>query len=137
MKFSSAANEIIEEKTPYSLVKLGRLYASTGRYDEALRHFNEAILMKPNEHRFYFLKGVCLFHLSELRIALSNFKIALQADPLNKYEILNYTGTIKFKLGEYQGSLLDLEKAIGYYKGDISQLKVTAKEFMKLLRYNQ
>lgn len=136
MKIATTAENFVNERTPYSLVKLGKLYSSIGRYEEAIKHFNEAILMQPNEFRFYFLKGVAEYNMKLFSRALANFKLALQPDPINKYEILNYIGTIRFKLGDFKQGLHDLEKVIGYYKGDMDKLKITKADFAKLLRMN-
>ena len=44
---STASNKYDSERTPYSVVKLGKLYASAGRFEEAYKYYCEAIEMLP------------------------------------------------------------------------------------------
>jgi tetratricopeptide (TPR) repeat protein len=127
-------DERIIERTPYSLVKLGKLFAAAGRHKEAIKHYNEAIMMKPNENNFFFLKGVSEFHLKLFYKSLSDLNLALKSEPLNRFEILNYTGAIRFYLGDYKKALLDLEQVLRYFKGDYMMLKISFKDFTELLK---
>ncbi len=120
------------ERTPYSLIKLGKLYASAGRYDEAYKYYCEAIDMLPDEKGFYFHKAVAEFNMNLLEDSLEDFNTALSDDPMNKYEILNFTGTVKFKLGDITGAIDDLEQVLMKNKGNIEKLKLSKDEFRVL-----
>jgi len=120
------------ERTPYSLVKLGKLYASAGRFDEAYKYYCEAIELLPEEAGFYFYRAIAQFNMNLLEESLEDFNTALQNNPINKYEILNFTGTCKYKLGDIKGALEDLEMVIEKHQGNVGKLKISAEEWMSI-----
>ncbi len=129
-------NQYKSERTPYSLIKLGKLYASAGRYDEAYKYYCEAIELLPDEPGFYFYRAVAQFNMNLLEDSLEDFNTALSSNPINKYEILNFTGAVKFKLGDLHGAFEDLEMVLAKNNGNTSELKISQKDF-KQLRANQ
>ena len=120
------------ERSPYSIVKLGKLYASAGRFDEAYKYYCEAIELLPDEPGFYFYRAVAEFNMDLLEESLDDFNTALSTNPLNKYDILNFTGTVKFKLGDIQGALEDLEKVLDKNRGNTEVLKISREELNSL-----
>lgn len=128
-----ASKKYDSERTAYSLIKLGKLYASAGRYDEAYKYYCEAIELLPEEKGFYFYRAVAEFNMDLLEDSLEDFNTALSSNPLNKYEILNFTGAVKFRLGDLTGAILDLEQVLLKNKGREDDLKLSRKE-LNILR---
>lgn len=59
-------------------VRSGRQAFEGGRYDEALRHFNEALRLKPEYDVAWFLRGHTLRRMGDLDGALQSFAQALK-----------------------------------------------------------
>ena len=117
----------------WQVAKLGRLYAKTARYDEALPYFNRAIMMNDEAVAFYYYRGVTLFKLGKWEHALRDFEKALSGNAWNQIEILNYTGCIRFRLGDVRGSKRDIARVLNAYKGLLNDLVMTTDEYMELM----
>jgi tetratricopeptide (TPR) repeat protein len=122
-----------DEDTSQSFMKMGQLYASAGRYDEALAEYDEAIMLNPSEMGYYFHRGVALFHLGRHQEAMDDFSLSLAADPWNKVEILDFTGAIKFKSGDVKGARKDVGEVVKKKNGHTSNLKLSPEEIESLL----
>lgn len=119
----------------YGHVKLGKLYAKDSRFDEALESYNQAITMNPGEAGFYFYRGIALFHLGKVNEAMLDFEHALESDPWNKCDILNFTGCIKFQSGDKDCSIEDIEKVLSRNNGLLNDLKISNEEYEELMEY--
>lgn len=126
-----------QEAGCYSHIKLGKLYAKAARYDEALSCYNQAIALNPNESGFYFYRGITLFHLGKTTDAMCDFERALEADPWNKCDILNFTGCIKFQHGDKDGALEDIETVLSRNNGLLNDLKISTEDYKELMAYKR
>ncbi|MCB0761598.1 MAG: tetratricopeptide repeat protein [Flavobacteriales bacterium] len=129
------ANE--NDSTCYSYVKLGKLYAKAQRYDEAIEYYNQAIQMNPTEKGFHYYRGVAYFQMGESMKAMEDFMIALERDPWNKWDILNFTGTIKLRNGDIPGALNDIEQVLHRNKGLLNDLRISMDEYDILMNYKR
>ena len=121
------------EMSAYGMVKLGKLYSSVNRFEEAVEAYNMAIELEPKELGFYFYRGVAKFHMGESQGAMKDFQVALEANPLNKVEILNFTGTIKFRQGDYTGAKNDINEVLNRNNGLLNDLVMRPDEYNQLV----
>ena len=61
--------------------------------------------------------------------ALSDFSRALQCDPWNKVDILNFTGTIKFRNGDAQSAGEDIVLVLQKNTGLLNDLVMQPEEY--------
>lgn len=118
--------------TVNQLMKLGRLFMSTERYDEAITYFDCAISLDPNTSGHYFYRGVARFYLDQLTEALTDFERALSDRPWNTLDILNYRSCVRLRLGDEAGARSDLQKVLNAQSGIASGLIMSNEEFYKL-----
>ncbi|MGB0424003.1 MAG: tetratricopeptide repeat protein, partial [Flavobacteriales bacterium] len=117
---------------PYGLIKLGKLYASVDRYEEAIGAYSMAIDLEPKEHGFNYYRGIAWFHMGNMEQAMSDFAIALEAEPWNKVEILNFTGCIKYRTGDFNGASADLNEVLNKNHGLLNDLILRPDEYEDL-----
>lgn len=122
-----------EEMSSYSHLKLGKLYTKAARYDEALEQYNMAIALNPNESGFHFYRGIAQFHLGYMTEALQDFQRALEEDPWNTADILNFTGFIRFQNGDSNGAREDLARMLASERIDPSDYKLKGQALTDLL----
>jgi hypothetical protein len=66
---------------------------------------------------------------------MDDFELALESDPWNKCDILNFTGCIKFQSRDKGGAPAVFEKVLSRNKGLPRDLKIGAKECEELMSY--
>jgi tetratricopeptide (TPR) repeat protein len=116
-----------------SLIQTGRLYFNSGRYDEAITHYNEALAIDPKETSVYFYLGVAKFKANKLDEAIADFEKALEFKPWNSLDIYNYTSYIYFKLGIYDKAKQSIKKILTVNHGMINNLLLNATQFFQLM----
>jgi ribosomal protein S12 methylthiotransferase accessory factor len=93
---------------------LGRNLLSLFRYEEALKHFNQALAKNPSEediHYIYSYIGSCLKDLEKYSEAISILEKGAKLDN-TRPDIHNMLGFCYFKLGEYQTAISHFSKTI-------------------------
>ncbi|MBC8199214.1 MAG: tetratricopeptide repeat protein [Desulfobacterales bacterium] len=93
--------------------RLGLGYTNIGRFDQAVKAFNNAELTYQSQYYFHFYKGRCYFEMGDYQAALSEFLQALHLKPQQEdlVKILIYAGSCHNSLGEYEEAAVVLEKA--------------------------
>lgn len=122
-----------EDLTLWQLVKLGRLYSKSARYDEAIGFFDRAIEMDPKEPTVHFYRGVVNFRLNKLEASLRDFERSLKRHPWNSIDILNYTGCIRFRLGDIKGARKDIARVLNANHGLLNDLVMSPEEYLELM----
>jgi ribosomal protein S12 methylthiotransferase accessory factor len=93
---------------------LGRNLLSLFRYEEALKHFNQALAKNPSEEDIpyiYSYIGSCLKDLEKYSEAISILEKGAKLDN-TRPDIHNMLGFCYFKLGEYQTAISHFSKTI-------------------------
>lgn len=99
-----------------------------GKYDQALKDFNDALKLKPNDANLYDLRGMAYRCKNMEDQAIKDFEKAMQLDPKFGRPYRN-RAMIHFDRGEFDKSLADLEKAKSLgYKVDPDFLKMVARK---------
>lgn len=118
----------------YARLKMGKLYARAARYQKALEEYDKAIALTPGETGFYFFRGIAHFHLNNMPEALADFQVALEADPFNKADILNFTGYIRFHSGDADGARRDLADMFLSGRVEPNEYRVSGEALESLFR---
>lgn len=120
------------ELSANGLIKLGMLYASVDRFEEAIGAYSMAIDLEPSEQGFNYYRGIAWFQMGNMEQAMNDFAIALEAESCNKVEILNFTGCIKYRTGDYQGASRDLSEVLIKNHGLLNDLVLSPEEYEDL-----
>jgi predicted TPR repeat methyltransferase/Flp pilus assembly protein TadD len=94
-----------------ALDRFGALLAQTGRYQEAERHFRQAIDLGLRSAQTFYNHGTVLKYLQRPSEALQAFSHALAINPSNP-DAWNNRGTIFNDLARYQEAISDFDRAI-------------------------
>ena len=83
-------SELNKLNNPYYRYALAQHAYRNGDYDEALQQIKVAMRKQSGEHRFYFLRGLSLWHIGENESAINNVKRAIRMahdeEPVQQYE---------------------------------------------------
>tara|TARA_R110001599_G_scaffold353885_1_gene602456 strand:- start:29253 stop:30458 length:1206 start_codon:yes stop_codon:yes gene_type:complete len=75
--------DVHREANPYYHAWRGEEAAATGDWELALRHYNRAVALLPNDSNLLFARGVVYYQLNDLDDAASNIKKAIEFATLN------------------------------------------------------
>jgi Flp pilus assembly protein TadD len=99
-----------------------------GHYDQALKDFNNALQLKPNDASLYDLRGMAYRCKNMESQALKDFQKAMELDPKFGRPYRN-RAMIYYDRGDFDKSLADLKKAQSLgYKVDEDFLKMVARK---------
>ncbi len=99
-----------------ALVEKGMQDSQNGRYDQALKDFNDALKLKPNDALLITYRGVVYYAKGQNDLAMKDFNRAIELDPkLGKPHYQR--GMIYENQEKYGQALEELKKAksLGYY----------------------
>ncbi len=126
-QFNMAKTEIMklievypEKPEPYYL--LGLINYTDGKYSECLLNFNEAEQRGINKSpEFYLNMGIALYNTGNLIEAEKNFNILVKFE--SDTSALKYIGLIRYKFGDYAGSVDAFQRATSI-KDDVNSLYI-------------
>ena len=109
-------------------VDKGIALLEAGQYDQALKEFNQALKLKPNDPALYDLRGVALRGKGQDDQALQDFNQALQLDPKYARAYRN-RAMIYYDKSDFANAQADLEQAQSLgYKVDEDFLKLVKRK---------
>ncbi|MFK7758049.1 MAG: tetratricopeptide repeat protein [Flavobacteriales bacterium] len=82
-----------------------------GSYQAAFTLFSAAIKAEPNNPVYYSQRGVCYFHLKDLKSALKDMNKSVELDPDYSYRYAS-RAYIKDASGDVLGAIADYQKAV-------------------------
>ncbi len=129
---NAEVNEPNDHLAAQEMLQLGKLYAGSQRFDEALTYYDCAIALQPRVVSQYYYRGVALFHLNRFEEALRDFERALSSNPWNVIDILNYTSCLRYRLGDTKGAREELERIISAKSGYTDGLLLNDREVYQL-----
>lgn len=78
-----------EASNPKPRIELGNLYFDAERYDDAVKWYEEALKLDPNDVNVSTDLGVCYYYTNQPDRALSQFEKSLKIDPKHAKTLLN------------------------------------------------
>jgi len=99
---------------------LGHAYFQQNNYEEAIKDFNQAIRLKPDDAQTYYNRGLCYTKIPDFRKAILDFDIAARYDP-KQFIIYSNRAVARYNLKDYPGTIADCDLAI---RCDSSQYEI-------------
>ncbi len=103
-------------KSPPILLQLGRAYTELDDHLNAIKSFNDAILLNPDSNSFY-TRGVFFMNINYFKKANTDFTAAIYLDK-NNMPAYFFRGLSYFFLGDFMTALSDFKIATQYDSTD-------------------
>ncbi|MCX5893812.1 MAG: tetratricopeptide repeat protein [Deltaproteobacteria bacterium] len=96
-------------------VEQGMENSQIGRYDQAIKDFNDALKVKPNDATLITYRGVVYYAKGQIDLAMKDFNRAIEIDP-KAGKAYYQRGMIYENQGKYAQAVTELKKAksLGY-----------------------
>ncbi len=91
--------------------EVGKTYLVNQKFDMALKEFNQALLLSPNNASILIERGTAFNGLEKYDQAIKDFTGAIKVAP-DSYLAFNNRGVAYLRKGDYSQSIKDLDKAI-------------------------
>ena len=89
----------------------GKQFYFEADYLEAIKNFNKAIELEPEDSDSWEFKGRCKYYLDQNKEAIKDLSKSIELDP-KKSESWGFRGSCKIDLNQYEGAIKDFDKAI-------------------------
>ena len=89
----------------------GSIYSSKGQIDLAIKDYNKAIELKPNDASLYYNRGLAYNKKGKVDLAIKDFDKAIELS-LNDADVYNNRGDAYGTKGEFDKAFTDFRKAI-------------------------
>ena len=106
-----------KHQSAYTEFYLGLTSQEKGEYEEAIKHYNQAIRNKPQLAVAYCNRGAARDTLGQHRDAIADFDEAIRLNPQDATTYYN-RGNAKGKLGRHKEAIADFDEAIRMYPHD-------------------
>ncbi|PAX59692.1 tetratricopeptide repeat protein [Brunnivagina elsteri] len=100
-----------QEKIVDSLLYFGNALVNLGRFEDAIKSYDEALKFKPDFHEACYNRGVALDNLGRYEEAIISYDEALKFKP-DKDEAWNNRGFALDNLGRYEEAIVAYNKAV-------------------------
>ncbi|MGD1838912.1 MAG: tetratricopeptide repeat protein [Nitrososphaeraceae archaeon] len=103
----------------YALTNKGNILSNQNKYEEAIKNYDNALKLLPNDPVILLNKAKILGQKNEKQEALKILNVAIYNSP-NDYLLLGEKGKILTELGNYDEAIKNFEKSININNNDIS-----------------
>lgn len=107
----------VHQKTKEQWLEEGDAHYDSGRYQEAITAYYNALQLDSNYAEAYFNRGNAYLDLKEYRGAIADFDRVTQLDPKDS-DAYNNRGISYFNLKEYHKAIADYDRAIAFNPND-------------------
>ncbi len=114
------------------LQERGRLYRLAGRYREAEKDLDQAIVMQPNLAGAYIERIMVNTKLKQWNKVISDCSIGLKTDAMHHEHVLQQRSEAKFELHDYDGATDDLKRALKHSPDNIKIHQALLKIYKKV-----
>ena len=109
--FSIGCTTTVRDKAPEAYHEQGVDLAGSGKYQQAIVNFNQAIRLDPNNAKYYYNRGIAHGNLDQNQQALEDFDTAIRLNP-NYAEAYSNRGFVYMvKLGNKKKACYDWKLA--------------------------
>ena len=98
-------------ETISSIITRGIMAAKSGNYSQAIKLYNKALEMDPENDLAYFNRGLAKIKLKDYLGAISDFDKAIEINPQYAEAYLN-RASLKGNMDDYRGAISDYDKAL-------------------------
>jgi len=91
--------------------KQGLLFATPGKWKEAIAAFDQAVAIKPDEHDTFYNKGIALGNLGRYEEAIAAFDQALAIKP-DRHDAFYNKGIVLGNLGRYEEAIAAFDQIL-------------------------
>ena len=121
--FFMALSDVCFAGSAQRSVKKGNSFYQKGKYDEALKYYNEAALDEPDSEVVNFNIGTALYRKQDYERAIETFNKALLSDNPDIEQKAAYNiGNCKFRLGKLKENT-DIAAAVNFYRQALDYYK--------------
>ena len=96
---------------------MAELFLKQNRMEDAVKHFNKAILLKSENPKLFFGRGIALSALGKISKAIEDFTRVVELAP-NFFPVFNRRGTNYEKLAKFKLAAEDFHRAIALNEQD-------------------
>ncbi len=125
-----------EDKSVDELVDIGSAYLDQGQYEEALKYFDRALKIDPNDPYVLGYKGDALLDFGKFDEAVVIYKRALEIDPGDVITLANLGYTLSL-LERYDEALVYYDKALSIEDDDFITLNNKGKTLFSLGKHDE
>ena len=128
----------LEEKSTNTVdyLKLGLEYYEKGKYDLAIKNYNEAIKLNPRDADTYNNRGLAYDALENYNLAIKDYNKAIKLDSKDA-DYYNIRGLAFYELEEYDRAIKDYNKAIKLDSKDADYYNNRGLAFYELEEYDR
>ena len=112
-------NHAVETETADDLSRHGVQLSQMGKSGQAIRYFNRAIELEPDDPSHHYFRGQANRNLKKYKDALKDFSKAIELEPGNPNHHY-FRGLVNHDLEKYEDALKDFNKAIELEPGNSS-----------------
>jgi cytochrome c-type biogenesis protein CcmH/NrfG len=117
-----------DPKNVESRVHLGNLYFDAERYQDAIKWYEEALVLKPNDADVSTDLAICFYYTSQLDKAITQFEQSLKSNPSHVKTYLNMGVVKNFGKQDVAGARAAWQKVLSLAPG--TQEAQTAQRFL-------
>ena len=128
------ARAIRQDPKPEYLTSLGTTLRHQGRHDEALKTYDKALQLKPDDADLWHNLGEVLFTLNRPTDALLSFQHALKLDPRH-WGAMHNSGLLLHQQGRFEEALNHFDSCNELRPDNISTLRMRAVSLRELKRF--
>ena len=130
------ARAIRQDPKPEYLSSLGTALRHQGRHDDALKTFDKALQLKPDDADLWQNLGEVLFTLNRPADALLSFQHALKLDPRH-WGAMHNSGLLLHQQGRFEEALNHFDSCNELRPDNISTLRMRAVALRELRRFEE
>jgi tetratricopeptide (TPR) repeat protein len=130
------ASAIRQDPRPEYLSSLGTVLRHQGRNEEALKTFDKAVQLKPDDAELWKNLGMVLSDLARPADALLSFQHALKLNPRD-WDAANHSGFLLYRSGRHEEALRHFDLCDELQPGDASTLQARALALGGLKRFEE
>ncbi len=98
-------------------INYGSIQRKLGKTDDALKSYNTAMLLDPNDPTVYYLRGLCYYMKADYQTAITDYSKSIVLNDKNAAPFLE-RGFANKKLGQFGSAITDFTRAIVLNEND-------------------